>query len=249
MRFFIAIFFYCTSVLALVSIAPVDIGSKPGLSGSISTSISSKRGNTVKDEYSFGGRIQYDEAIDYLIWGTLTYNYGESFGVKNEDKLYGHLRGMHNTRVDDLNSEIFLQSEQDTLRDIKGRSVVGANLRWRFLNSTEWGKSYLGVGALKEEISYSHSLDNPHENNSRINIYAAYTKKISATSKITYIGYYQPKFKDSKDYVASQTFELIIPIYGSLHLNTSAKYLKDTTPPLSVKKEDTAISTALLWEF
>lgn len=237
------------SLFALVSIAPVDIGSKPGMSGNISGSLSSKGGNTQKDDYSLGLRVQYDQGSDYLVWGTFTYDYGTSNGTKNEDKLYAHLRYIRALDRGNWSTELFLQTEQDKFKAIQTRSLTGAGLRWRFFNSEDWGKGYAGLGGLAEKIDYTHPQINADEQNSRVNSYLAYTKSFPNASKLNYIGYFQPKFNQISDYVSFQTLELIVPIYGKLNLSLSAKYAYDSRPPIGIQKKDTAFLTTLLWEF
>lgn len=248
-RFCLISVLFSTSLFALVSIAPVDIGSKPGFSGNISGSLSSKSGNTQKDNYSLGLRTQYDQGTDYLVWGILTYNYGTANDAKNEDKAYAHLRYIHSLRRDDLYSELFLQTEQDAFRDIKTRSLAGAGVRWRFLDSDNWGKGYIGMGGLVEKIEYSHPQINPSENNTRVNSYIAFTKNFMVTSKLSYVGHYQPKFVDASDFVSLQTVELNIPIYQNLGLSITARYAYDSLPPIGIEKKDTAYVTNLMWEF
>ncbi len=242
--------FLSTSLFGLVTIAPVDIGSKPGLSGNISGSLSTKSGNTQQDEYTLGLRAQYDQGSKYVTWGALTYDYGKSNGTKNEDKIYAHLRYIH--AIDDAKEwtgEFFVQTERDKFKDINERSLSGAGVRWRFLNSEEWGKAYLGVDGMLEKIDYTHPQINPNENNSRLNSYLAWTQTFSNTTKLSFLGYFQPKFSDTSDYVALQTVELIVPIYGKLNLTLTAKYGYDSRPPVDVKKADSAYVTSLLWSF
>lgn len=242
--------FLSTSLFGLVTIAPIDIGIKPGLSGNISGSLSSKNGNTQKDEYSLGVRAQYDQGSDYVTWGALTYDYGKSNGIKNEDKIYAHLRYIH--AIDEQKtwtSEFFIQTERDRFKDINERSLIGAGARLRFLNSDEWGKAYAGAGAMLEKIDYTHPEINPNEKNSRLNSYLAWTQTFPNTTKLSFLGYFQPKISDSSEYVTLQTLELIVPIYGKLNLTLTAKYSYDSLPPVNVKKTDSAYVTSLLWSF
>ena len=141
MRFILpVILIFLPSVLsALVSIAPVDIGSQPGFSSAVSGAFASKRGNTDKDEYSLGLRLQYDEGNRSLVWGTVTYEYGESEGTKNEEKAYAHLRYIRALGAPQWCGELFVQGEQDEFKDINSRSLAGAGVRWRFFDSSEWG--------------------------------------------------------------------------------------------------------------
>lgn len=234
---------------ALVSIAPVDIGAKPGFSGNLSGSVSGKSGNTEKEEYALGGRLQYDEGSRYVAWGVVTYEYGTSEGVKNEDKTYAHLRYIRTLRDGEWCGELFVQTEQDSFRDINDRSLGGAGVRWRFFDSKAWGKGYAGLGAFLEHVSYSRATPDPDENNRRLNSYVAYTKSFMAASKVSYIGYYQPRFGEYEDFVTSQNLELIVPVYGKLNLSLTFTYGYDSCPPSGVEKRDTAYRTALFWEF
>lgn len=247
---FLAILSLSTSLSALVTIAPVDIGSKPGISGNVSGSLSSKSGNTQKDDYSLGVLLQYDQGTEYVVWGTMTYDYGKSNGTKNEDKTYAHIRYIHALdERKEWTGEFFVQTEQDKFKDINVRSLAGAGLRWRFLNSEEWGKGYFGADGLLEKINYAHPEINPNENNARLNTYLALTQTFNNASKLSYLGYFQPKFENASDYVSLQTLELIVPIYGKLNLSMSAKYGYDSCPPVGIKKEDTSYITSLLWSF
>jgi len=241
--------FLSQSLFALVSIAPVDIGSRPGFSANVYGSLSSKSGNTEKEEYSAGLRMQYDQGIDYLTWGTFTYDYGTSNNVKNEDKLYGHIRYIHAIDHNDWTAEAFVQSEQNEFKDIQERSLAGAGIRWRFFNSSDWGKGYFGLGGFAEKINYSHPLINPNENNQRLNSYLAYTKQFANGSKISYVGYYQPKFDESSDYVSLQTAELIVPVYGQLNLSLMGQYGYDSRPAVGVEPDDSVFKTSLVWNF
>ena len=234
---------------ALVSIAPVDIGAKPGFSGNLSGALSAKSGNTEKEEYEAGGRLQYDEGSRYVLWGVLTYEYGTSEGVKNEDRTYAHLRYIRTLHNGDWCGELFGQTEQDAFRDIGNRSLAGAGVRWRFFDTPSWGRGYAGLGAFFEKIAYSHGSLNTDENNRRINSYIAYTKSFLEASKVSFVGYYQPKAGDASDFVASQSLELIVPLYGGLKLSMGFTYGYDSRPPSGVQKRDTAYKTALFWEF
>jgi putative salt-induced outer membrane protein YdiY len=247
--FLLLSFLISTSLFALVSIAPVDIGSKAGFSGNISGSLNSQSGNTQKDEYSLGLRAQYDQGTDYLAWGILTYSYGTSNGTKNEDKTYTHLRYIHSLYEDNWCSETFIQTEQDKFKDIYNRSIVGTGVRWRFFNSEEWGKGYAGMGGMIEQVNYTSAQSNPNESNGRLNSYIAYTEKFLTASKISYVGYFQPKFDDAADYVTSQTVEISIPIYKNLGLGATGKYAYDSSPPIGISKKDTSLITSLMWEF
>jgi hypothetical protein len=122
-------------------------------------------------------------------------------------------------------------------------------VRWRFFDSKKWGKGYAGLGAFFEKVAYSRDTPNPDEDNGRLNSYIAYTKSFMAASKVSYIGYYQPRFDESSDFVALHSVELVVPVYGKLNLSLTFTYDYDSRPPAGVEKRDTAYKTALFWEF
>ncbi len=239
-----------SSLHALVSIAPVDVGETPGFSGNVSGSFSSKSGNTEKDEYSLGARLQYDEGEHFVVWGVLSYDYGKSEGVKNEDSAYLHLRYIHALDAEKAwCAELFAQTQQDDFKDINNRSLLGAGLRWRFFDSEKWGRGYAGLGAMYETVSYARESLNRDEDHGRLNSYVAYTKRLPNASRLSYVGYYQPRLDEASDYVTTHSLELIVPIYGSLQLSLGADYAYDSRPPAGIKKKDTAFKSTLLWEF
>lgn len=249
MRYLLLITFFISSSFALVSIAPVDIGAKPGVSGSVAGAFSHKKGNTDKEEYTLGVKLQYDQGSDYLVWSNLIYEYGESLGVKNEDRVYAHLRFIYAVDGPKWRAELFAQTEQDAFKDINERSLLGTGLRWRFLDAQEWGKCYLGMGLFHERVDYANPMINPEETQERYNSYVGYTKSFMTESRLNYIGYYQPKIGENSDFVMTQTVELLIPIYGRLNLSLCMDYSYDSRPPTGVEKKDREYKTSLLWEF
>ena len=236
-------------LFAVVDISPVEIGDKAGFSGNLAGSLVTKRGNTDKDEYLLSTKLQYDESDAYVTWGVVSYEYGESSGVKNEDKTYAHLRHIRRLHQPSWCGELFGQHAQDSFKNINNRSLAGAGVRWRFLNGEGWGKGYLGLGGFYEYIEYADGATDPAENNGRINSYIAYTKRFLESSKLNYIGYYQPKMDTASDYVMTQTLELLVPVYNRLNLSFKLEYDYDNRPGVGVKKEDISQMTAFSWQF
>lgn len=248
-RFLIFSLLFVSAASALVVVAPVDIGSAPGVSGNIIGSIGSRSGNTDKDEYSLGTRLQYDQGEEYLVWGDFRYRYGEARGQKNEDNAYAHVRYIHALISPDWNVELFAQLQQDRFRNIQERSLIGGNTRWRFFNESDKQKGYAALGVMNEQIRYLQPHINPAEDNTRINSYIAYTLTFATASKFNYLGYYQPKTNDLNDYITTHTLELLVPLYGPLHLNVRGNYAYDSNPPVNVYKKDTAFTTSLSYQF
>lgn len=235
------------NLFALVSIAPVEIGEKPGLNGEVALSLETKSGNTDKEAYSASTRVAYDNNVSYVAWAELSGEYGESEGKKDTNKAFSHIRYIHTTYFDDLKVEAFAQLQSDEFRLIKSRTLGGAGVRYKLFSLFGKDKGYIGLGAFHESINYSSN--DPDENNVRLNTYFAYTIDMNENSKFSYTLYYQPKIDSFSDYVQSHEAELKVKIYKQLSLRLSVTYDLDSKPPMNVKKEDFTQKTALVFEF
>ncbi|WP_345993039.1 DUF481 domain-containing protein [Sulfurimonas sp. HSL-1716] len=248
MRLLVLLLTCLTFSYAVVSIEPVEIGKKPGVSGELEASFETTRGNTEKDEYKGGINIQYDSNESYVTWGEFTANYAEASGVKNTNKTYAHLRYIH-TYLDnkDINWETFVQSETNEFTKIQERFLLGGGLRFHLLDKAI-GNAFVGTGLFYEHIDYTTSFDKK-EDNARANIYLSYSKKLGKDANIAYIGYYQPRIDSFDDYIISNAAELKVHVYLKLFISLKLFYNIDSKPALGVKKEDFSQTTSLIYTF
>ena len=234
-------------LFALISIVPVEIGTKPGYSGNIAASLETKRGNTEKDNYKLAARINYDSNEEFVTWGEISGEYGESNNVKDTNKLYLHLRHIHALSDDSIRAEAFAQVQDNEFKLIKRRLLGGAGVRFRVFENGGNGKGYLGIGGFFEQIKYT-SID-PNEDNTRVNIYLAYTSKLGDDSTVSYNLYYQPNTQELSDYITSQTLALKLHIYKSLFLKFELAYDSDSQAPLGVQKYDFTQTSSFVFNF
>ncbi len=247
MRLLLSFLLNISFVYAIVTVAPVEIGNNPGFSGKFSASLQTKRGNTEKDEYSAGLRIQYDSNTTYLFWGDITGSYGEVSGDTNTNKFYTHLRYLHKLNDDTFIAEAYIQSEGNEFTKVKHRRLAGGGVRYKFSDST-FGKFYLGFGTFYESIEYTTDFD-PNESTFRINNYISYTKEFNNKSKIAYVGYYQPSIEDFEDAVISNGLEIKVNVIEKIYITLQIYYDIDTTPAVGVKEADFTQKTLFIWEF
>ena len=237
-------------LFAIVSIAPVEIGEKAGLSATVETGLETKRGNTDKDSYKASVRVTYDEATDYVVWAELSGEYGKSNGVEDTNEAFAHLRYIHALTDDEnLRYELFAQLESDKFRQINSRVLGGAGLRYRVFNSAQKGKGYFGFGAFHESIRYESPLIDPNEDNDRLNSYLAYSVDFGDSSKFSYSLYYQPKINNFGDYIQTNKLELKFKLYKELFLKFNASWNVDTKPPVGVEKSDFTQRTTFVFNF
>jgi len=234
-------------LFALVSIIPVEIGVNPGYSGSIATSLETKRGNTNKDNYKFAIKVNYDSNKNFVTWAELSGEYGKSNNLKDTNKLYLHIRHIHAFSDQDTRMETFAQIQDDEFKLIKHRLLGGAGLRFKLFETLGDGKGYLGVGGFFEQIKYT-SID-PNEDNFRANFYFAYAADIGDDSSFSYNIYYQPNTQNFHDHITAQTLALKLHIYKKFFFKFQLAYDSDTAAPLGVQKYDFTQTTSFVFDF
>ncbi len=237
-------------LFALVTITPVEIGEKAGISGKAEVGLETKRGNTDKDNYKASLRVTYDEAIDYVAWGEISGEYGKSNGVEDTNKLFLHLRYIHTlTDNQDLRYELFMQVQSDDFKQISSRTLIGSGLRYKIFSSVEDGNGYFGLGGFYENIIYKNSATDPDEDNARLNTYLTYSLDFSQKSKFSTTIYYQPKTNDFSDYIQSSQLELKLHVFKELFLKFKTSWDVDSRPPTGIKKSDFTQTTSFVFNF
>ncbi|MDY0121346.1 MAG: DUF481 domain-containing protein [Sulfurimonas sp.] len=240
-------FLFTPSLFALVTIAPVEIGAKPGLSGKAAVTLETKRGNTDKQNYKTSLRLNYDDNSSSVTWAEISTEYGESNDQKDTDKAFAHLRHIRTTGVQDLRAEAFTQVQDDKFKLIKNRTLFGAGLRYKLFSLFGKDKGFVGLGAMNETINYTSN--DPHENNQRMNSYIAYSSAFGHRSRVSLSFYYQPKLNELPDHVTSTDFELKLFVIDKLYLQFKVAYDTDSNPPMGVRKYDLTQNTSFIYEF
>lgn len=234
-------------LLALVTIAPVEIGAKPGFSGKAAIALETKRGNTDKQNYKTSLRLNYDNNSSHVTWAEISAEYGESNDQKDTDKAFAHLRHIRTTGLRDLRAEAFAQVQDDAFKLIKNRTLFGAGVRYKLFSLFGKDKGFVGIGAMHEMINYTSQ--DPYENNQRVNSYIAYSSKFANKSRVGLSFYYQPKINEFADHVTSTDFELRLLVIDKLFLQFKVAYDTDSNPPLGVRKYDLTQNTSFIYEF
>ena len=235
-----------SSLFALISIVPVEQGEKVGWSGKVGASLSTKRGNSDTDSYKGALRLSYDNNTSFITWAEINGEYGEANNVKNVQKIYAHLRFIHNLSDKYHVGEIFIQSQEDEFKQIQRRRLIGAGYRQRLLKEYFPLKFFVGIGAFYEYIGYT--TDDPSEDNARLNGYIAFTYP-KEHFDFSFTSYYQPKFDDLSDFVTANKLELKIHLIDRLYLSFRVSFDYDSQPPSGVEKYDFYQDTAFVYEF
>ena len=168
MKYLLVLIFSFSIAQAIITIVPVKLGDKPGVSGAVRGSSEKRKGNTDTTNISAGVRVQYDNNSSYAIWGDVSGSYGEANGEENTNKSNVHIRYIHTLYEKSLNWEVFVQSETNKFTKIDEKYLSGAGLRYDFFDET-YGDLYLGLGGFYERIDYTTTID-PRETNARMKI-------------------------------------------------------------------------------
>jgi len=242
-----------SSLFAITDIAPVDFEDKStGFSGSVFGSFKIKSGNTNKEEADYGGRIQYDSK-KHITWLQANIERGTASDIITEDSIFLHLRHISQLYTEDWAIEYYAQYKHDKFKSIKNRTLYGIGSRYRLVNSKKYGKLFLGVSALTENINYLTSNYNvglnPDEYNYRISSYISYKKPINNTFDISLLTYYQPKINNTSDFMTSTSSEMTIHLTKVIDLSYIMSFDYDSTPAIGIKKIDLAQKLSFIYRF
>lgn len=239
----------CSNAHAIVSMADIHSNKpKEGFSGHVDLSISNTTGNTEKEEYSIGAKLQWHqgEMTDYLL---LSGDYAKSAGVKSSDSAFAHLRHIQQFRPT-IAWEAYLQVEKDQFARLEYRGLAGAGLRFTLLERENQGAIYLGLGAYHSEERIDNSYaDAGTETLWRGNSYLLLKYQVSPDAALVSTTYYQPASGNPDDYRLLEQAGLKVKLTDRLALLISYNLSFDSAPPLGVEKRDSTFKTSFSFEF
>jgi len=246
----LSLFLLSLPLFAYIDVTPIEIGERPGLSGSAALSLSSKRGTTDKTEIDTDLNLRYDNNESFALWGFGGYKYTDTEGKSIENRGAAHFRYLHRL-TKNLYPELFVQTENNRINEVDYRFVTGGDIRWRFFEREDFGKGYLGVGAIYERIRFIHPQTDPTQNNIRLSGYLFYTKSFPSRARLNAYIYYQPRVGAWSDLNLYSLAEFQTPVYKNFFLLFSFTYNYDSTPPLygSVDSVNIQQKLSLLWKF
>lgn len=240
---------YSSGAWAIVNMEDLHTGTpREGFSGNVELSLSNTSGNTEKEDYALGTRLQWhkDKITDYLL---LSSAYGESAGVKTTEKSFMHARHIYQfwPRVA---AEGYVQAEQDTFARLEFRGLAGGGGRFTLYQQESRGVVYLGLGAYYSEERIDDSYpDGGTENLWRASSYLILKYQASENTALVSSTYYQPAFDGAKDFRLLEQAAMWVKLNDTLSLVLSADYRYDSEPPIGVEKRDVTYTTGFSLAF
>jgi putative salt-induced outer membrane protein YdiY len=237
------------NAMAIVSMEALHTSKpKAGFSGNVELSISNSSGNTDKEEYNLGSRLQWHqgEMTDFLL---LRADYAKSAGIKSSDNAFAHLRHIQQFQPR-IAWEAFLQVEKDQFARLEYRGLAGGGLRFNLFEKENRGAIFFGLGAYhsEERIDKSYA-DAGTETLWRGNSYLLLQYQISPDAALQGTTYYQPASGNPDDYRLLQQAALKVKLTDLLSLVVSYDLRFDNAPPLGVEKRDSTFKTSFSVDF
>lgn len=234
-----------TSVHAIVTIKPVDVGGKKaGLSGELVGAYSIHKGNTDLSATDIGGAIQLDTNTTVSVVKA-SYKRGDAKEVLTINQGFLHARFI--TTVHSVfDGEMFVQEQFNTFTKLISRTLLGTGTRINIGQATTYGKGYLGLGGF-----YAAELEEntPFDYYVRGNIYLSYTYDYQKVISVALVGYYQPRVTNFSDFLVLSTGQLELKLHKKLSLLLSFTFNYDSKPATGISSYDVAQTTALKFHF
>jgi hypothetical protein len=203
-------------------------------------------GNTRLMLLTSGFRLRHLETDRFkLEWGA-SLRYGESRGTVVARSVQSNL-------VFDLNPKsmwspyAFATVERDPFRRLALRSNTGSGVTHTFYRETA-GEFAVSAAALYSHEGFTINTQ-PDRDDARWSIQTRGQRRVGASMKIENASSYKPVWDESGDYNLQSVTKLSSKITQRLAMTLSHEYLKDSTPPSGVKREDQRVQAGLTFEF
>jgi len=146
-----------------------------------------------------------------------------------------------------LRFEAFLQGQYNQLLVVEQRNLVGAGLRLKWMNRENFS-GYLG-NSYMYEVEYSDragTTEYNHRNSTYLSVsYLSKSKNFSVTNTV----YYQPLYKNLKDYRLLEQFRLDIPLAEWFKVFTIYDYYFDSKTPLNTREYTSQLQIGVGFSF
>ncbi len=216
-----------------------------GWFGNLGTSFSLIKNVQQITSFDANAHVEYKTAKDLYLF-IADYNLLKSGSQDLTNNMFYHLR--YNRKLNKwLRWEVFTQLQQNTITGINLRVLAGTGPRFKIVN-TKKIKLYAGTAALYE---YEQELTSPpiYHNDLRNSTYASVTYLPVPTVQITSTTFYQPLFRQLKDYRLLNQTTASIKISRHFSFVAAYNYLFDAFPAANTPKVNYAISNGLTYSF
>ncbi len=226
----------------------VSSEAKAGVSGAISGSADWRTGNIDFLSLSATPLARYRSG-DHLVIGLAQANYKTSKSDTIISRTFEHLR-YRNQFSDRVLVEIYGQHEFDGVKRLKLRALAGAGPKVEILRDKSFGLD-IGVSYMLEYEELQD--DGPADGGAtdlqhRSSAYIVGRYELDERVQFFETMYVQPRLTGASDYRVLNDTQISFSITKRLSFSTALSISYDSTPPLEIKKLDTALKSSLSYE-
>ncbi|MFP4472197.1 MAG: DUF481 domain-containing protein [Bacteroidales bacterium] len=218
----------------------------------IKTTLAIKAGNTEYTSVKGTGRLDYNgNKFDYFLVGS--YENKSATEKTIENQAFVHLRGMWYiaARTD---WEFFAQQQFDEFIDLNSRTLAGTAIKYRLFEKQALADSNntfdmkVSTGVMAEREVYNVDPENVKKELIRSTSFISFDWMIKNRLNFTGVIYYQPAFKNFKDYriAAESAFEFAV--IKRLYFTLEFTYRYNHLPVTDVKPYDLSIENGIRFE-
>lgn len=215
----------------------------------LKTTFTAKAGNTEYTAYTGTGRVDYNgKKFDSFIVGNFEFKNTAEAKVENQGFL--HLRGI--THIADRTTwEVFLQRQYDEFIDLNSRNLAGTGLKYRIIeliageDSSKTLDVNVSLGLMYEAEEYDVDEGTISKDLWRSTNFLSIDWLIKEKFNLTGVIYYQPAFKNFKNYRIASELGLEFALARSLYFIVDFTWRYNNIPVTDVKKYDLSIENGI----
>lgn len=217
-----------------------------GARGNISAVLDGRSGNTEREDYTVGGRLDY-RARETDMFVLTEHSHATAFSAPQrevEDSSWAHA-GFRDEFQHGLAAEAFIDARKDDFERLDLRTQLGAGARFTLDYTPDVRAVYAGIGILHEwEDQAQKSADYW-----RLNPYVTYKRQLNGQLRLLFNTAYQPRLGKSDDYLLSTEAALLVRLAEHVDVRIGARWLHDSAAPAGIKSDDTRYVTAISLHF
>lgn len=216
---------------------------EPGGYGSIAAALDGRSGNTDRENYTIGGRLDY-RSRDTDMFILTEHSRAKAFDQEIEDSSWAHAH-YRDEFQHGLAAEAFLDGRKDEFQLLDARTQLGFGARFTLAHEADVRAVYAGIGAL-HEWEEQIGVDDHYW---RLNSYFVYKRQLNEQLRGMFNLYYQPSLDNGSDFLVSAESALVVKLATHLDLKLGVRWMYDGEAPPGIEEDDTRYLSSLSLHF
>lgn len=213
--------------------------------GSISAVLDGRSGNTDRENYTVGGRVDY-RSRETDMFALVEHSHATALTPEQEveDSSWAHAHYRDEFKHA-LAAEAFVDARKDDFQLLDSRTQLGIGARFTLNYEQDVRAVYAGFGVLHEWEDQAGQDDHYW----RLNPYFTYKRQINEQLRLLTNLAYQPSLDDSDDYLIAGEVAVLVKLTTHVDLKLGARWQYDGEAPTGIESDDTRYVTSLKLHF